>query len=129
VHQVGPKNARTQNFSFIAFEWEAAGVTQICVQLRQSDFFLLKSCFLPIKSHKEKFNRKLGQRCPILSKKRQFWKIWDYLSYLYFCFGPPTGNLGGVSPHSTPLNPLNRHLSKCFLNPISTYNSYGRYTV
>jgi hypothetical protein len=54
VHQVGPKYSRSQNFSLLAFEGEAVGVTQICVQRRVTDgrFFLLKTCFLPIKSPK-----------------------------------------------------------------------------
>jgi hypothetical protein len=34
VHQVGPKNTKSQHLSFLAFEGEAVGVTQTCVQRR-----------------------------------------------------------------------------------------------
>jgi hypothetical protein len=55
VHQVGPKNAGSQNFSFLAFKGEAVGVTQIPSYngaWQTENFFLHKSCFLGIKSPK-----------------------------------------------------------------------------
>jgi hypothetical protein len=47
VHQVGPKYSRSQNFSLLAFEGEAVGVTQICVQRRVTDgrFFFAQNMF------------------------------------------------------------------------------------
>jgi hypothetical protein len=52
VHQVGPKNTESQNLSFLAFEGEVVGVTQICVQRRVVDgnFFVAQILFL---SHKK----------------------------------------------------------------------------
>jgi hypothetical protein len=49
VHQVGPKYFSSQNFSLLAFEGEAVGVTQICVQRRVTDknFFWSKHVFYP----------------------------------------------------------------------------------
>jgi hypothetical protein len=40
MHQVGLKNAGNQNFSFLTFEGEAVGVTQICVPRRVTDGFI-----------------------------------------------------------------------------------------
>jgi hypothetical protein len=37
VHQVGSENTESQNLSFLAFEGENEGVTQICVQRRVTD--------------------------------------------------------------------------------------------
>jgi hypothetical protein len=52
VHQVGPKNTESQNSSFLAFEGEAVGVTQICVKRRAThgNFFIAQIMFL---SHKK----------------------------------------------------------------------------
>jgi hypothetical protein len=34
-HQVGPKDSRSQSFSFLAFKGEAVGVAQICERQRR----------------------------------------------------------------------------------------------
>jgi hypothetical protein len=49
VHQVGPKNAGSQNLSFLAFEGETVCVTQICVHRRVTDgiFFCSNHVFDP----------------------------------------------------------------------------------
>jgi hypothetical protein len=52
VHQVGPKNTESQNLSFLAFDGEDVGVTQICVQrcVTDGNCFFAQIMFL---SHKK----------------------------------------------------------------------------
>jgi hypothetical protein len=66
-HFVGPKDSESQNFRCLAFKGEAVGVArdkrkkiiaQSCFNFPHiysknfEKFFLLKTCFLPVKSHK-----------------------------------------------------------------------------
>jgi hypothetical protein len=62
VHQVGPKNAGSQNSSFSTFE-EAVDVTQICLQRRVADgnLFFSQIMFLRICNNFFKYFSTLNQ--------------------------------------------------------------------